>query len=204
LPNVYTFTIELFYLEPQYRSIDERTLIQNCRKGIPSAQKELYDRFCGRMMGVCIRFGQNTDEARDLLQEGFIRVFRKLDQYSFHGSLEGWIRRIVVTTAINYIKKHKERFNLPVEDKSDFAVTPAHNDYNLLHNDVMKAVLNLPLHYRTVINLYAIEGYSHKEVADMLGVNESTCRSQYSRARVMLQKMLEDQQILHKEKINQV
>lgn len=191
-------------MEPQYRSIDERTLIQNCRKGVSSAQKELYERFCGRMMGVCVRFAQNTDEAHDLLQEGFIRVFRKLDQYAFQGSLEGWIRRIMVTTAINYIKKHKERFCLPVEDKSDLVVTPAHNDGNLLHNDVMKAVMDLPLPYRTVVNLFAVEGYSHKEVAEMLGMNESTCRSQYSRARMLLQKMLEENDIMHKEKINQV
>jgi RNA polymerase sigma factor (sigma-70 family) len=192
-------------LEPQYRSIDDRTLVQNCLRGIASAQKELYDRYQRKMMGICLRYARNSDDAYDLLQEGFIRVFNKLDQFGFEGSLEGWIRRIMVTNSINYLKKHKVHFNhISAEERSDFIPTAANNDMQLLHSDVMKAIFELPLHYRTVINLYAIEGYSHREVADILGQNESTCRSQYSRARTLLQKMLEEQQIMHKEKMSQV
>jgi RNA polymerase sigma factor (sigma-70 family) len=192
-------------LETSYRSIDERTLVQNCRRSIPAAQKELYDRFQRRMMGVCVRFASNSEEAADLLQEGFIRVFNKLDQFGFEGSLEGWIRRIMVTTAINYLKRNRAHLHhLSAEEHSDFIPTPANNDFNLLHHDVMKAVFMLPMQYRTVLNLYAIEGYSHKEVAEILGQNESTCRSQYSRARGMLQKILEEHNMIKSEKIGQV
>lgn len=188
-----------------YRSIDERTLVQNCLRGNSSAQQELYQRLSGKMFGVCLRYARNSDDAKDLLQEGFIKVFSKLEQFSFEGSLEGWIRRIMVNTAINYLKKNRVAFaQVTVDERSDFLPQPANNDHNLVHTDVMRIIFELPLHYRTVLNLYAVEGYSHKEVADILGQNESTCRSQYSRARSMLQKKLEENNIIYSEKMKQV
>lgn len=188
-----------------YRSIDERTLVQNCLRGLCSAQQELYHRFSAKMMGVCLRYARNCDDAKDLLQEGFIKVFGKLSQFSFEGSLEGWIRRIMVNTAINYLKKNKVVFaQVSVEERSDFIPQPPNNDHNLVHTDVMRIIFDLPLHYRTVLNLYAVEGYSHKEVSDILGQNESTCRSQYSRAKVLLQKKLEENNIIYTEKVKQV
>jgi RNA polymerase sigma factor (sigma-70 family) len=188
-----------------YRSIDERTLVQNCLRGVSSAQQELYQRFSGKMMGVCLRYARNSDDAKDLLQDGFIKTFGKLSQFSFDGSLEGWIRRIMVNTAINYLKKNKVIFaQVGVEERSDFIPQPANNDHQLAHTDVMRIIFDMPLHYRTVLNLYAVEGYSHKEVADILAQNESTCRSQYARAKALLQKKLEDSNIIYKEKVKEV
>lgn len=188
-----------------YRSIDERTLVQNCMRGQSAAQQELYQRFSYKMMGVCLRYARNTDDAQDLLQDGFIKVFSKLGQFSFEGSLEGWIRRIMVNTAINYLKRNRQLFaHVPVEERSEFIPQPANNDHQLVHTDVMRIIFDLPLQYRTVLNLYAIEGYSHKEVAEILAQNESTCRSQYSRARALLQRKLEEQHIIKTEKVNQV
>jgi RNA polymerase sigma factor (sigma-70 family) len=188
-----------------YRSIDERTLVQNCLRGMASAQQELYLRFSPKMMGVCLRYARNGDDAKDLMQEGFIKVFHKLSQFSFEGSLEGWVRRIMVNTAINYLKKNKLVFaQVSIEERSDFIPQPANNDHQLVHTDVMRVIFDLPLSYRTVLNLYAIEGYSHKEVAEILAQNESTCRSQYSRARALLQKKLEENNIIYSEKVKQV
>lgn len=166
-------------------------LVKLCLQGDSRAQKNLYDRFAPRMLGVCYRYVQNIHEAEDVLQEGFIRTFCYLKDFRGEGSLEGWIRKIVVTTALNYLKSQK---NFRVE----FEITTAREESlheldaleKLENQEVMELIRQLSPGYRTVLNLFAIEGYSHKEIGIMLGINESTSRSQFVRARQLLLKKI--------------
>lgn len=171
---------------------NDYSLVDGCAKGKPSAQRELYERFSRKMFGVCLRYAKNEEEAQDILQDGFVKVFQKIEYFKKEGSLEGWIRRIMVNTALDQIRKNKkEQMNVAM-DKVDFMVTK--NEFileNLMAEDLLKMLNELPIGYRTVFNLFAIEGYSHKEIAEQLGVTENTSKSQYSRARKTLQSMLE-------------
>ena len=168
----------------------EEQLVVECLKNNSSAQKHLY--YSKRMMGVCLRYTKDHDEAQDVLQMGFIKVFEKLDTYNGEGSLEGWIRRVVVNTALDNIRKNKKNNeNIDIE-KVDFLL--ANNDANALDDlkaeDLLKIIQQMPTGFRTVFNMYAIEGYSHKEIAEQLGITVNTSKSQYSRARVCLQNLL--------------
>jgi len=171
---------------------DETSLIQACIKQNRAAQQKLYELHAPKMLGVCFRYASSREEAEDMLQEGFIRVFQKLDTFRFQGSFEGWLRRIIVNTAINIIRQYQ---NLKYECDIDSAqYTPAASGdviASMYTKEVIDMVRDLPNGYRTVLNLYAIEGYSHKEIADMLGINESSSRSQYTRAKALLAKRLE-------------
>ena len=171
----------------KYDQADEATLIKGCLRQRPAAQKALYERFSALMMGVCYRYARNRADAEDILQEGFIKVFRHLSQFREQGSLEGWVRRIMVTTAINFLNRNKVlmqtiRLEDAVPELPDDELTEAHT----AGNDWMEILRGLPVGYRTIVNLYAIEGYSHKEIGAMLGIAESTSRSQYARARGLL------------------
>lgn len=162
-------------------------------------QKALYEYFAPKMFGVCMRYTNNKEVARDLLQDGFIKVFTNFSSYKGSGSLEGWLRKIFVNTSLEYLRKNDVLRN-----------TNAINDYEhevylndeilekLSTNDVMRLICELPLGYRTVFNLFVIEGYSHKEIAKLLRINESTSRSQYVRAKQMLQKKLDGIQLKNK------
>lgn len=171
---------------------DEASLIQACIQQNRAAQKKLYELYSPKMLGVCYRYAHNTEEAQDMLQEGFIRAFQKLDTFRFQGSFEGWLRRIIVNTAINILRKYQ---NLKYECEIEAAdyVPAASSDAiaSMYTREVIEMVRDLPHGYRTVLNLYAIEGYSHKEIADMLGINESSSRSQYTRAKALLARRLE-------------
>jgi RNA polymerase sigma-70 factor (ECF subfamily) len=138
------------------------------------------------MMGVCYRYARNRADAEDMLQEGFIKVFSRLSQYRSEGSLEGWIRRIMVTTAINALNRDKFlQKNIDLEQVGELPVEgPVAND--TVGGELMQLLHRMPVGYKTIMNLYAIEGYSHKEIAQLLGIAESTSRSQYSRARELL------------------
>ena len=172
------------------KSNSEQKLLQDCKKGRPSAQKELYERFAPRMLGVCIRYIHDREEAEHVMIGGMVTVFEKLEQYQGEGSLEGWVRRIMVNESLMYIRKHKN-MSLEVEvEKAD-----SEPDYSTLENsleeaDLMTLIGELPVGYRTVFNLYEIEGYNHKEIAETLGINENTSKSQLSRARKYLQNRL--------------
>ncbi len=172
--------------------IPDEELAKGCREGDPKAQKQLFDRFSGRMLGVCARYASSSDEAEDILQEGFIKVFFRISSFKGEGSLEGWIRRVMVNTALDQIRKNKsfgKMIDLEVASAEAFAED--HTIESMNAKDLLKLMRTMPPGFRTVFNLYAVEGFAHKEIASMLGISESTSKSQYSRARVYLQKLVE-------------
>ena len=162
-------------------------LIRGCRKGDPKAQRELYNRLSRRMLGICVRYVSSRQEAEDVMLTGFMKVFDRIGQYKGEGSFEGWIMKIMVNEALSYIRKNKTMWaEVDIEHatvKSDTAWAESH----LNSGDLLKMIEDLPTGYRTVFNLYAIEGFSHKEIGEMLGINENTSKSQLSRARTLLQ-----------------
>lgn len=179
----------------------EELMLTGCIKNNASAQEALYNRFSPRMLGVCYRFAKNREDAEDMLQEGFIKVFTQIHQYRNEGALEGWIRRIIVHTCINILKKNKK-----FADSVDIIhATSIHVKEEMIPSimqakQVVECIRTLPLGYKTVLNLYAIEGYSHKEIADMLDIEESTSRSQYTRAKAMLEEILIRKKIIQKQR----
>ncbi len=177
----------------------EETLIASCLRNDPTAQRELYNRFSPRMLSVCYRFAPNRDDAEDMLQEGFIKVFTQMHTFQNKGAFEGWIRRIVVHTCINYLKKNK-KFNENINLIYAHGVQTREETIPSIMQakQVIESIRNLPIGYRTVLNLYAIEGYNHREIADMLDIEESTSRSQYTRAKAMLEQMLIKRRIMEK------
>ncbi len=177
----------------------EETLIASCLRNDPTAQRELYNRFSPRMLSVCYRFAPNRDDAEDMLQEGFIKVFTQMHTFQNKGAFEGWIRRIVVHTCINYLKKNK-KFNENINLIYAHGVQTREETIPSIMQakQVIESIRNLTIGYRTVLNLYAIEGYNHREIADMLDIEESTSRSQYTRAKAMLEQMLIKRRIMEK------
>lgn len=184
----------------------EEQLIQGCRENLASAQEEMYAHFSPRMLGVCYRYGKSREDAEDMLQEGFIKVFNQIHQFKGEGSLEGWVRRIMVHTCINHLKKNK-KFNESVSlvNACDVRVRDYSVPSMLQAKQVVECIRLLPLGYRTVLNLYAIEGFSHKEIGRILDIEESTSRSQYTRAKALLEEILIKRKILpEKEKVRLV
>ncbi|MDX2285663.1 MAG: sigma-70 family RNA polymerase sigma factor [Bacteroidia bacterium] len=164
-----------------------KALIQDCIAQKPRAQRELYERFAPKMLGVCARYARDLEQAEDMLQEGFIKVFQKLRDYQDRGSLEGWIRRIVVNTAIDCIRRDKHfREQAEIREAAGSEIPPEALD-QLGAAYLMEQIRKLPEGYRLVFNLYALEGFSHAEIAERLQITESTSRSQYARARAWLQ-----------------
>ena len=173
--------------------INEHDLIEACLRGRSDAQKVLYDRHKGKMMALCYRYAKNKDEAEDILQDGFIRVFNKLNTFKGNGSLEGWIRTVIVNIAIRHYQKNSRiHLQTPLEH--------AENKYgeevilrDIRYTELLDLVQSMPDGYRLVFNMYAIEGYSHKEISKKLGISEGTSKSQLARARGYLKKRLEIQ-----------
>jgi len=167
--------------------MDEQQLLQNCLKGKPEAQKLLYELFAKNMLGICYRYTKSITDAEDVLQEGFVKVFRHLNQYKFKGELGAWIRRIMVNTALNFLKRNRkyqdqlffsEEYLHPVADDNPAVL--------LETKQLADLIRQLPDGYQLIFNLHAVEGYSHVEISSMLGITDSTSRSQYSRARALL------------------
>src|ERR671921_232002 len=177
-------------------------LIIGCLHNDPTAQRELYNRFSPKMLSVCYRFAQSREDAEDMLQEGFIKVFSQVHTFQNKGAFEGWIRRIMVHTCINHLKKNK-KFNESVDIIHATGVQVREESIPSIvqAKQIVECIRLLPLGYRTVLNLYAIEGYSHKEIATMLDVEESTSRSQYTRAKQMLEDILIKKNIIHPSRI---
>ena len=168
----------------------EALLIGACLREERWAQKQLYETYYGRLLTVCLRYSNNSEDARDILNEGFVKVFRFLDRYKVGTSLDGWMRRIMINTSIDFYRKemrHRsddlEAAEYKISEDTDIAS-------NYAAQEILKAIQLLPPAYRAVFNLYAIEGYSHKEVAEALGITESTSRSNLVKARVKLKEML--------------
>jgi RNA polymerase sigma factor (sigma-70 family) len=178
----------MMFLEQKY-TIDE--LVKRCRAGERKAQEVLYKQFVSKMLGVCLRYAIDKMEAEDMLQNGFIRVFQKLDDYRGEGSFEGWVRRIMVHSSIEYYRKHHKMMQLvDLDDAGNEASGSPLATANLAANDLMALIQQLSPGYRIVFNLYAIEGYSHKEIAALTGITEGASKSQLSRARSVLKQQI--------------
>jgi len=177
----------------------EEAILQGCLHNHPVAQRELYNRYSPKMLAVCYRFAHNREDAEDMLQEAFIKVFSQIHTFQNKGAFEGWIRRIIVHTCINHLKKNK-RFNESVDIINANAIQVREESIPSIvqAKQIVECIRLLPIGYRTVLNLYAIEGYSHKEIAEMLDVEESTSRSQYTRAKQMLEDILLKKKIIQR------
>lgn len=178
------------------KHLTDKELIIGALNADPKCQKAIFDRYSGRMLSVCIRYTRHRMEAEDILQDSFIKVYKNLKQFQHKGSFECWVRRIVINTAIkNYKKSSFQKELLGVEHAPELSSSPS--IYGALNEEELLAIISkLPVGYRTVFNLYAIEGYSHREIGEMLEIQESTSRSQLVKARKMLQaKVLEMQKV---------
>ncbi len=173
---------------------DEKDLIAACERGDRRSQRTLYDRYSRRMLVLCLRYSRTTAEAEDMLQEGFIRVFRHLKEFRFASKLETWITRIMVNTALNHNRRKLYLFpmvdvsELEVEDKGDAGIG------RIQFTELLKMIQSLPQGCQVVFNLFAIEGYSHQEIAEMLGISEGTSKSQYARARALMREKVTEEQ----------
>lgn len=172
-------------------TVSESDLIKGCIAGDRRLQEELYRRFSPKMYAVCLRYANNADDAQDLLQEGFIKVYRNLHRFRAEGSFEGWIRRVFVNTSIEHFRKKSTRLSM-VTDKEENTIEDA--DITAIHKlaekDIINIIQELSPGYRTVFNLYVVEGYSHKEIGELLGISEGTSKSQLARAKGVLQKKI--------------
>jgi RNA polymerase sigma factor (sigma-70 family) len=166
---------------------DDKRLISDCLKGKLSAQRELYERYASNMLGVCYRYTRSLPDAEDVLQEGFVKVYSKLGQFKFEGELGGWIRRIMVTTALNFLKKNR-RYQTEMFFTEEYMhpVTNDNPEINMEAKEIANLIRQLPQGYQVIFNLHAVEGYSHVEIGQILGISDSTSRSQYARARAVL------------------
>jgi RNA polymerase sigma factor (sigma-70 family) len=174
------------------KSEKETDLIEACKKQNPRAQRIIYDRYASSLLGLCRRYVHGELEAEDVMIKGFMKVFSKIELFEGKGSFEGWMKRIMINEALTYIRKHKSMYLA-----TDIETAEREPDYDKISTeleaqDLLKMVDELPSGYRTIFNLYAIEGYAHKEIAELLGINENTSKSQLSRARMHLQKKIMD------------
>ena len=164
--------------------MNERKLIEACKNNDASAQKLLYETFARKMMSVCLRYADNREMAEDFLQDGFIKVFSSIRSYSYEGSFEGWMRRVFVNTALESLRKNDLLRNgvdldsLDPQQEADYSAVD-----KISADELMELIAQLPPGFRTVFNMFAVEGYSHKEIAHALNITESTSRSQYTRAK---------------------
>jgi RNA polymerase sigma factor (sigma-70 family) len=179
----------------------EEAILKGCLQNDPTAQRELYNRYSPKMLSVCYRFAHNREDAEDMLQEGFIKIFSQMHTFGNRGAFEGWIRRIIVHTCINILKKNK-KFTESVDIIHANAVQVREETVPSIvqAKQIVECIRMLPVGYRTVLNLYAIEGYSHREIGVMLEIEESTSRSQYTRAKAMLEDILVRKKIIQKAK----
>lgn len=173
-----------------YTSTSEEELIEGCRQNKAKAQKALFDKYSGKMLGVVLRYIKDRDESEEVMITSFMKVFDKIDQFKSEGSFEGWIRRIMVNESLMYLRKNKNMYLEVDLEKADRDPNYGQLSDHLEAEDLMRMIQELPMGYRTVFNMYAIEGFSHAEIAEHLGINVNTSKSQLSRARAVLQKQL--------------
>ena len=169
----------------------EKEIIEGCLKRKRRAQKVLFEKYHASLMGICMRYSKSKSEAEDVLLMGFTRILKKINTYSGKGSFEGWMKRIVVNIAIdNYRHNSKHYFHESIEESFSHLEYAEYIPDNLTLEEILKTIQSLPNGYRVVFNLFAIEGYSHKEIAEMLGITESTSKTQFLKARKKLQLLL--------------
>ena len=171
--------------------MEDRSLIDGCIKGESWAQKQLYEKYAPAMMSICLRYVHEKETARDLMHDGFVTLFTKIHTYSGNGSFPAWIKKVFVNTVLEYFRKNDIlRFSADINDVYYLENTDISVFEQLSANELLECIRRLPDGYRTVFNMYAIEGYSHAEIAQILHIQESASRSQYVRARQSLQKMI--------------
>lgn len=170
----------------------DRDILKGCMQGKHSAQRELYRRYSRMLLGVCNRYARNIEEAEDIMQEGFVKIFLNINSFKGEGSLTAWMRRIMINTAItNYHRTLKHRYHDDIDDirESDMEeMRWEESDFSA--GELFRVIQQMPAGYRMVFNLYAVEGYKHREIAEILEIDENTSKSQYSRARHWLQERL--------------
>jgi len=173
---------------------NEQLLIEGCKRGESWARKALYDHYANVMLSLCVRYVGDYDTAKDILQDGFVKVFTKIGQFENRGVFDGWIRQIFVNTSLEYLRqKRKFQTDLSMDDLEDsLPEVNVQQMEDLSAEDLMECIAELSVRNRTVFNLYAVEGYSHAEIAQKLGIQESSSRAQFARARKILQKKVLD------------
>jgi RNA polymerase sigma factor (sigma-70 family) len=174
--------------------VSEPELIKGLQNGEAKAQKFVYEKYAGLMLGICLRYLKNHMDAEEVMLNGFVRIFQYAGQFGSKGSFEGWMKRVVINEALAFLRK-KEPLHLAIEKDHIQLPSPASAESDLAVEDLLSLLHELPAGYRTVFNLYAIEGYSHKEIAEMLDITEGTSKSQLSKARLLLQKRLVGQEL---------
>jgi len=174
--------------------LTEHELIKGCVKNNATCQRMLFEQYAGIMMTICLRYSGDHTDAEDMLQEGFIRVFRYINQYKFEGSFEGWLKRIIVNAALRILQKKVIHFSEVNEELQDLQQADADILSNLSEREILKLISNLPTGYKVIFNMYVLEGYSHGEIAEMLKINTGTSRSQLAKARRKLQEQIRSHQ----------
>lgn len=169
-------------------------LIEKCKKSDIKAQSEVYQLFAGKLFALCLKYSKNYQEAQDNLQDGFVTIFKKIEQYKFKGSFEGWLKRIIINTALQKYRD-KNVLNLVTEEIPDMETVEIEAEENVSLDFLLSIIQELPNRYRLVFNLYVLDGYSHKEIAEMLAISEGTSKSNLSRARMILKNRLEENRL---------
>lgn len=178
--------------QSEYQGYTEQEIREGCIRNERKFQQLLYNMLSPKMFSVCLRYAGEYNSAQDLLQEGFVKVFKNIEKFRGEGSFEGWVRRIFVNTAIEHYRKQVNLYAIHDNDVKSFEDYDSNVLENLKEQDIMKMIQKLSHGYRTVFNLYVVEGYSHKEIGDMMGISEGTSKSQLARARYLLQKMISE------------
>ncbi len=180
-----------------HSEVEDLELADACINGNDRAQNRLFERFSKQMMAVCLRYGSDYDEAQDMFQDGFIKVFQKLHMYNGKGPLGAWIRRTMVNNALDHLRRNKRKkdsvslFEVEFKMESEDVVDPFEDEETKISRDrILELVRQMPTGYRTVFNLYVVEEYSHKEIADQLGITESTSKTQYRKAKAYMRKLI--------------
>lgn len=173
-------------------------LIEGCKRQDRKCQQQVYSTLYGKMLAVCYRYARDNDEAKDILQDGFMKVFEKIERFNSGGSFEGWVRRIIVNTAIDYYRKRKKEFLIEdetnIKDEAEWKDIEEDAYSGLSVNSVVECIQQLSPAYRTVFNLYIMEGYSHQEIADEIGISVGTSKSNLAKAKANVKKMLIEKQ----------
>jgi RNA polymerase sigma-70 factor (ECF subfamily) len=174
----------------QINRLTEKELIKGCIRGDINCQHMLFKKYAGILMTICLRYSGNKQEAEDMLQEAFIRVFSFIGQYKFSGSLEGWLKRITINSALRILESKKIHFFELREEEQQFYTIETDMLSRLSKEELLNLISNLPEGYRIVFNLYVMEGYDHKEIAEILHIKEATSRSQLSKAKALLKEKI--------------